>query len=459
MKFCVATITLLACSNAISTLANKTETIVVRKDAYVKKAKKQPSKKSKKESKNKQKTCGVKSTVAPVSALYTMTNNGDDNSIVVYERDIATGLLKFAQTVSTGGLGGRLGLPDGTPAPVDDPLASTNALIVAGKCLLAVNTGSNSVSSFIISPINGYLTLADQQSSGGEFPVSLAEKDGLVYVLNTGLDGSLSGFNLFQFNCNLSPIVNSFVDLQLATGLSSGELPFFAASPAQIGVDPTGNFAVSLKGFGNDFATGTGGLLRYKIDMDNGTLIETSDQNLAGSTVPFSFDFTAKGTLLLVEAFGNETPGSANAGTIVTVGGDGVEQRLATTQTTTCWIEYSEMTGCMFTTNNGGFSISSAQLQSNGKITLVKTVAAEIGAPLDLILSADEKFLYALASNHNAEGEENGMPAVNVYAVKDCHCNIYEKQTINEGQPLEFTSNGDPTPGYNGIAGIAVWQS
>ena len=188
------------------------------KDLKERKLSKKDSKKNSsgkgKGGKSKTKKCPAKSSKSsdPVSAVHTMTNSGNGNDIVVYERNIRTGLLSFTQTVSTGGDGGRLGLPDGSVAPVDNPLGSTNAIIVAGKCLLAVNTGSNTVSSFRISS-NGRL-LADQQSSGGEFPVSLAEHDGLVYVINAGLDGSLSGFNLMQYSCSLSPIADSFIDLE-----------------------------------------------------------------------------------------------------------------------------------------------------------------------------------------------------------------------------------------------------
>ena len=43
----------------------------------------------------------------PASAVYTMTNSGENNEIAVYKRDLYTGTLEFMQTVSTGGFGGR----------------------------------------------------------------------------------------------------------------------------------------------------------------------------------------------------------------------------------------------------------------------------------------------------------------------------------------------------------------
>ena len=90
---------------------------------------------SKKNSKKNSKKCRAQSSKSAdsVSAVYTMTNSGNGNEIAVFERNIHTGTLKFKQTVSTGGDGGRLGLPDGSVAPVDNPLSSTNAITVAGK--------------------------------------------------------------------------------------------------------------------------------------------------------------------------------------------------------------------------------------------------------------------------------------------------------------------------------------
>lgn len=414
---------------------------------------------SKKTSKKNSKKCPAQSSKSadPISAVYTMTNSGNGNEIAVFERNINTGKLIFAERVSTGGDGGRLGLPDGSVAPVTNPLSSTNAIIVAGKCLLAVNAGSNTVSSFRINS-NGRLTLADEQSTGGEFPVSLAESEGLVYVINAGLDGSLSGFNLLQYSCSLSPIADSTIDLELDTGLSSGEPPFLGATPSQISVTPEGNFILTVKGFGNGLQLGNGRVLTYEIDTSNGKLIEIKDQALSDSTAPFSFDITNDGVFLLTEAFGNQAPGTAGAGAISIVGDNGLEERIGTTQTATCWLEYSETTGCIFTTNTDAFSMSSALLTADNKLELKNEVLDELGGPIDLILSPGDEYLYVIANNNaNAEGNENGMPTIYVYDATSCHCDATQIQSIRDGLPTEFT-NGNPTSGYNGVAGIAVWQ-
>lgn len=40
-----------------------------------------------------------------IGAAYTMTNNPDDNRLLVFARDVNTGLLSFSKSISTGGQG------------------------------------------------------------------------------------------------------------------------------------------------------------------------------------------------------------------------------------------------------------------------------------------------------------------------------------------------------------------
>ena len=212
-----------------------------------------------------------------------------------------------------------------------------------------------------------------------------------------------------------------------------------------------------MKGFGNGTQLGNGRILAYRVDTSNGKLIEIKDQALSDSTAPFSFDITNDGVILLTEAFGNQAPGTPGAGAISIVGDNGVEDRVGTTQDTTCWLKYSETTCCIFTTNTDGFSMSSAFLTEDNKLTLKNGVLDELGGPIDLILSPGDSYLYVIANNNaNAEGNENGMPTIYVYDATSCHCDVTQIQSIRDGLPTEFT-DGNLTPGYNGIAGIAVW--
>ena len=192
---------------------------------------------------------------------------------------------------------------------LDDPLASTDTLIVSGNCLLADNAGSNDVSTFRIGS-DGVPTFAGIQASGGEFPVSIAAREGLVYVLNVGLDGSIQGFNLTPYNCRMEPLGSGPTDLGLNTSLVSGSAPFFAASPAQIGFTPDGNaLIVTVKGDQNAPAPGSGSIRRFDL-ADDGGVAGGQSFLVSDATVPFSFEYDAGGRLLLVEAFGPNPPGT-----------------------------------------------------------------------------------------------------------------------------------------------------
>mmetsp|Transcript_30269 Transcript_30269/g.45790 ORF Transcript_30269/g.45790 Transcript_30269/m.45790 type:complete len:210 (-) Transcript_30269:205-834(-) len=133
---------------------------------------------------------------ADYSSVYTMTNQ-PINEILVYSRNPCNGTLAFETAVATNGTGSILSGSNGDgvdlPRPVDDPLASTGSIITAADCLLAVNAGSNDISTFhIVSP--AIIELVETYSSDGDFPVSLAEREGM-------LDLSLACIYLFLFLC------------------------------------------------------------------------------------------------------------------------------------------------------------------------------------------------------------------------------------------------------------------
>ena len=156
------------------------------------------------------KSCKSQKELPPLVSRVFTASNQPDNEVNVYERDLHTGKLSFFGSVPTGGNGSQLSGPNpdndpDPPAPVDDPLASTGSVKVAGKCLLVVNAGSNEISSFRISEQNG-LDFVQKISSRGTFPVSIAEREGLVYVLNAGGDGAIQGYDLREYKCELSAI-------------------------------------------------------------------------------------------------------------------------------------------------------------------------------------------------------------------------------------------------------------
>eukprot|EP00984_Skeletonema_dohrnii_P021381 scaffold10670_cov103-Skeletonema_dohrnii-CCMP3373.AAC.6 len=391
---------------------------------------------------------------ADYSSVYTMTNQ-PDNEILVYSRNTCDG------SILSGSNGGGAVLPDF----VDDPLASTGSIITAADCLLAVNAGSDDISTFrILSPAE--IQLVDTYSSDGDFPVSLAEREGLVYVLNAGGNGSMQGFHLTPETCELTPIEQDPIELNQGN-VAPSDPAFFPASPAQIGFTPEGNIVVTIKvnGGGQNFPSGEGSLNVYSINPENGTttnefLTQTNVNGTAGSLVPFSFDFDDKGNLLLVEAFGAFGGGPGpNAGAVsVYADIDGAPVNVAadnTTQTTSCWIVYNPKNSCVYTTNNGGSSISAFLLKKKKvELELIDAVAATLNNPLDMALSHDYKYLYALASGHTTDG---GQPQIHVYET-DCDCSLVEVQNITDGLPTEADRNSTDDV-VNGVVGLAQWYS
>lgn len=162
----------------------------------------------------------------PVGAVYVMTNeintSGDGNAIAAFLR-ADDGSISFNGRFPTGGNGST----DFDGGEGLDPLISAYSLINTpdNRFLLAVNAGSNTVSSFRINT-DFSLTLIDVESTDGAGtgaigPNSIAYFDGLVYVTNIDADGDLgepiqegniTGFEMTATG-QLFPIPNSTREL------------------------------------------------------------------------------------------------------------------------------------------------------------------------------------------------------------------------------------------------------
>lgn len=346
---------------------------------------------------------------------------------------------------------------------LDDPLGSQDSLIVAGSCLLAANAGSNDISTFRIID-NESIEFVEKVPSGGNYPVSLTHRDGLVYSLNAGLDGdggnpgSIQGFHLLGYSCKLKAIGDS---IPLGQSASSGDnaAPIFPASPAQIGFSPEGNIILTIKSNGgnNDFPS-PGSINMYSIDKETG-MVDGLTQTFVEGNIPFSFDFDKEGNFLLVEAFGSSPVGSPNAGRVTMYknidGAPSLIQAGGTGQTTSCWIRYNKRNSCAYTTNNGGSSITSFRV-SNGSLELFEEKAASLDVPIDFSFSPDQNFLYAVATGHISGDPEASQPAIYVYEIK-CNCRLTKVQRIIDGIPNEADREINANGVANGIVGLAVY--
>ncbi len=153
-------------------------------------------------------------------AVFVQTNNPSGNAVRVYDR-AANGKLSFAASYATGGLGGS------TVGAPTDALSSQGSLTfdAADGLLFAVNAGSDTVTVFAVS--GDQLRRTQVVASGGDFPISVTAGHGLVYVLNGGGTGSVSGY---QVNGDqLVPISGSIRSL----GFNNTTPPNFLLSPVR----------------------------------------------------------------------------------------------------------------------------------------------------------------------------------------------------------------------------------
>lgn len=386
----------------------------------------------------------------PSSAVFTMTNAKSGNEVIIYARDAMTGRLSYPRAFSTGGVGGD----DTLETAPDDPLGSQNSVIVADNCVLACNAGSNTISSFGIIVKNGLIEGFKRTSivgSGGDLPVSIAysnNADRIVYVLNAGGPGSISGFALNNF-CQLEAITNSIVTLYQGAP-EYPQFPFFFSTPAQIGFSPdSSELIVTIKGI-NGIPDAGGTITRFDVDglsrlVSYPRTFETGHDGV----VPFSFDFDDDGNLIVATIFGNSPLLSLNAGSVNVYNfednGDifSLADQAFVGQTATCWVRYSN--GCVFTSQNGSNSISSLRMR-NGNITLVDgEEASRVNVPIDITLSPDGQYLYAISSGHTFDSQ----PRMYVYDVSS-RCGLSEVQVMSDGLPNSSTT-------VFGVSGLAVF--
>jgi 6-phosphogluconolactonase len=172
---------------------------------------------------------------ARASMVYMMTNNEVMNQIIAFYMDM-NGMLTFVGSYPTYGRGtGTKEVSTATANDGVDPLTSQGALTLSrdGRFLLAVNAGSYSISSFIITD-SGTPVITDVKPSGGAQPNSVDVFGNLVYVSNIGnaannFSSNITGFHIGD-NGRLTSIPHS-----------SQSLSTFNAQPAQVLFTPDGS--------------------------------------------------------------------------------------------------------------------------------------------------------------------------------------------------------------------------
>jgi 6-phosphogluconolactonase (cycloisomerase 2 family) len=329
-------------------------------------------------------------------AVFVQTNSTDGNAIAAYHRN-GDGTLTFRASYPTGGLGGR------AKGAGSDPLASQGSLTLIrdSGMLLAVNAGSDTISVFQVD--GDQLHRTQVLPSGGPFPVGFAVHGDLVYVLDAGGDGFVSGFRIDEGR--LSPIDDS----TRALGLGNTPTPAFLADPAQVGFTPDGDHLI--------VTTKTHNTVDVFSVGDNGRPSAAPVKN-AESPVPFAFDFVAGRLVLSLAGTSSLQTFTVNADNTLTP----VSAAVGDTQGGLCWAIRAR--GFEYVSNTGSGSVSQFRVSENGNVTLVSAVAAPgiLGATDSV--AAGGQFLYVqsgLSGSVHAFriGSGGALTSIQIAAVPD----------------------------------------
>ena len=317
-----------------------------------------------------------------LGAVYVASNDVDKNTVSAYSR-AADGSLTFIRTYATGGRGSG-----GTI----DPLQSQRSVLVSPDhdWLFVVNSGSGDISDFAIHA-DGSLDLRDIVPSGGGFPVSLATYGNLLYVLNSGGAGNVTGF-FIRKNGRLSPIPNS---TQLLSSTSAGG--------ASIDFSPDGTALAATERLNNRIdifpiaSDGTAGAPVLNASNGNGV---------------FSLAFAPLGALLTTETAGNPAGGSAVSSYAVQSNDSlsVISGSVPTGYAAACWIVVTDDGHYAYVANAGSGEISEVGVGDDGTLTILGAASSgNASTPLDLALSANDRYLYAVTAGNGqiAEFEVN----------------------------------------------------
>jgi len=311
-------------------------------------------------------------------AVFVQTDNLSGNQVVAYDR-AGHGQLTLAGTYDTGGLGGQLS------GSVVDHLASQGSLGYdpARGLLYAVNAGSNTVSVFAVR--GDRLQLRQVVGSGGAFPVSVAVRGGLVYVLNALSGGSVQGY--YVVFGRLVPIAGSNRPL----GLNPDATPQYTTTPGQVAFSPDGaQLIVTTK-------DNTNAIDVFGVRPD-GRLSRQPVVNSEPGTVPFAITFDPAGHLVIADA-------GTNALSTFALGPDGTVTLLdavGTGQSATCWVAPDG--SLLFASNAGSATVSGYFSGPGGALTLLGQTATDPGT-VDAAVTPGGRFLYVQTGGNGVVDE------------------------------------------------------
>ena len=308
--------------------------------------------------------------VGAQNAVFVQTDDTAGNQVLAFHRN-QDGTLTQAGAYGTGGLGGVLS------GSVVDHLASQGSLTYDARhqLLYAVNAGSDTVSVFAVD--GDRLALRQTVGSGGSFPVSVAVRGDVVYVLNALDGGSIQGYVVGDGR------LVKLAGWNRSLGLDPTATPQFTTTPGQVGFSADGRqLLVTTKANTNSVDV-------FALDRDGAPAADPVVNALPG-TVPFSFVLHGSNQILLTEA-------GPNAVATFTVNRDGTLTQTAsaaTGQAATCWIAAAGDE--IYAANAGSSNLSGFRTDANGTLTTAGVTATDPGA-VDVTATADGRYLYARA--------------------------------------------------------------
>jgi DNA-binding beta-propeller fold protein YncE len=266
-----------------------------------------------------------------------------------------------------------------------DHLASQGSLAYdpGPGLLFAVNAGSDTVSVFAAG--GDRLALRQVIGSGGVFPVSVAVRGGLVYVLNALGGGTVQGFRV-AFG-RLVPIPGSARPL----GLNPAATPQFTNTPGQVAFSPLGTqLIVTTKANGNDVDV-------FGVRPD-GRLSPSPVVNAEPGTVPFAIAFDPAGHLVIADA----GPNALSTFALSPVGTLTALDSVGTGQTATCWVASDG--DLEFASNAGSATVSGYVEHAGGQLTLAGQTPTDPGT-VDAAVTPSGRFVYVQTGGNGVVDE------------------------------------------------------
>ena len=389
-----------------------------------------------------------------VGALFALTNGfnpatqvgaSDDaedlpsivNEVVAFQR-MEDGSLIEVGTYPTGGVGENIRASGANPLASQDPLITSED----GRFLFAVNTGSETITSFVVNEdmsLTQVSVIETVGDSGAENPVSLTVRGNILYVANTGI--FVDGNTVVPENRNR--INSSVIGFEIAEDGTLTELEGSEVTVNNIAAN-VGSIEFSEDGSALYVTERrTNNIIRLYIDA-NGLPVRDAngdamtDVIAANTDQPFGTDIVTTGAnteVFLVSEGNNGVPGLSAASSYVVESDGGlsvasastgeIDDPLITQFTFGCWIESvvsPNGTIYAYTANTPDGTLSGYSVADNGSMSRIfpvpgsstdvlpadpNTAAGNVGGAGVLDTEITYPYLYQVVSVGDGEDDTN----------------------------------------------------